>query len=294
MTENIRYLQDFVEEEEILNIQSKNKTKTYTGKTDDSIKFYLNMIARFPLLKPEEELKLASQYKKTGCEKILEKLTNHNLRLPVSIAKKYLYKGLPFLDLIQEGNLGLIRGIKKFDPDKGYKLSTYCTWWVKQAIHRALSDKSRVIRIPVHTNEAIHTLKQHVRNFFIRNIKPTPKMLADSMGVSEKKINSLIELISIYGGGVNSLDTSLEHCDFSFYEIVKGSDSFEEDLDRKLDLEKAFDDACIRGRDREVIEKRYLVSELTLQDVADKYGFSRERARQIDFRAKERLKDFLW
>ena len=295
MKGNINEVQEILEDEEILKLEAKEKAKhEYRGKLDDGIKFYLKMITKYPLLSPEEELKLTIKYKKTQCKKIKEKLANHNLRLPVSIAKKYIGKGLPFLDLIQEGNLGLIRGIEKFQPEKGYKLSTYCTWWVKQGIQRALSDKSRVIRLPVHTNESVYKLKKNIRELVMQNIAPTPEILAGLMGLTKNKVKSLLRIISTYEGGMTSLDSPvIENPDFSFHEILKGFDSFEEDLDRKLDLEKAFDDACLLERDREVIEKRYLTSELTLQNIADECGFTKERARQIDFRAKKALKNFL-
>ena len=127
---------------------------------DDSVKIYLQQIGRIPLLSSEEELAVAKEIKEKNSQEAKEKLVNANLRLVVSIAKKYIGRGLSFLDLIQEGNLGLMRAAEKFDYTKGYKFSTYATWWIQQAITRGIADKSRTIRLPVHMIETISRIKK--------------------------------------------------------------------------------------------------------------------------------------
>ena len=127
---------------------------------DDSVKIYLQQIGRIPLLSSEEELEVAKEIKEKNSQEAKEKLVNANLRLVVSIAKKYIGRGLSFLDLIQEGNLGLMRAAEKFDYTKGYKFSTYATWWIQQAITRGIADKSRTIRLPVHMIETISRIKK--------------------------------------------------------------------------------------------------------------------------------------
>ena len=135
------------------------------GVEDDMVKSYLKEIGKIPLLSVEEEQELAKKVK-TGSKYAKDKLVESNLRLVVSIAKRYVNRGIPFLDLIQEGNMGLIKGVEKFDVDKGYKFSTYATWWIRQAVTRALVDQSRVIRIPVHMTEMINKLSKYEGVYF--------------------------------------------------------------------------------------------------------------------------------
>jgi RNA polymerase primary sigma factor len=163
--------------------------------TDDSIRLYLREIGRIPLLKAEEEIDLARRIANGGYDGIVAKrqLVQANLRLVVSIAKKYLNRGLPFLDLIQEGNLGLIRAAEKFDPDRGYKFSTYATWWIRQGITRALADKSRTIRVPVHMVETINKFKKITRELSQGlNRRPTEHELAAAMDVSVQKVKEIV------------------------------------------------------------------------------------------------------
>jgi len=161
--------------------------------TEDSVRLYLREIGRIQLLKPDEEIELARKIL-TGDMMAKRKLVQANLRLVVSIAKKYIGRGLSFLDLIQEGNLGLIRAAEKFDHERGYKFSTYATWWIRQAITRALADKSRTIRVPVHMVETINKLKKVTRQLAQElNRKPTEQELAKSMGVSLVKLHEIIK-----------------------------------------------------------------------------------------------------
>src|SRR6185437_11020811 len=161
--------------------------------TEDSVRLYLREIGRIQLLKPDEEIELARRILQ-GDMMAKRKLVQANLRLVVSIAKKYIGRGLSFLDLIQEGNLGLIRAAEKFDHERGYKFSTYATWWIRQAITRALADKSRTIRVPVHMVETINKLKKVTRQLAQElNRKPTEQELAKNMGVSLVKLHEIIK-----------------------------------------------------------------------------------------------------
>ena len=161
--------------------------------TEDSVRLYLREIGRIQLLKPDEEIELARRILQ-GDMIAKRKLVQANLRLVVSIAKKYIGRGLSFLDLIQEGNLGLIRASEKFDHERGYKFSTYATWWIRQAITRALADKSRTIRVPVHMVETINKLKKVTRQLAqALNRKPTEQELASSMDVSIVKLHEIIK-----------------------------------------------------------------------------------------------------
>ena len=161
--------------------------------TEDSVRLYLREIGRIQLLKPDEEIELARKILQ-GDMMAKRKLVQANLRLVVSIAKKYIGRGLSFLDLIQEGNLGLIRASEKFDHERGYKFSTYATWWIRQAITRALADKSRTIRVPVHMVETINKLKKVTRQLAQElNRKPTEQELAATMDVSIVKLHEIIK-----------------------------------------------------------------------------------------------------
>ena len=161
--------------------------------TEDSVRLYLREIGRIQLLKPDEEIELARKILQ-GDMMAKRKLVQANLRLVVSIAKKYIGRGLSFLDLIQEGNLGLIRASEKFDHERGYKFSTYATWWIRQAITRALADKSRTIRVPVHMVETINKLKKVTRQLAQElNRKPTEQELAKAMDVSIFKLHEIIK-----------------------------------------------------------------------------------------------------
>ena len=161
--------------------------------TEDSVRLYLREIGRIQLLKPDEEIELARKILQ-GDMIAKRKLVQANLRLVVSIAKKYIGRGLSFLDLIQEGNLGLIRASEKFDHERGYKFSTYATWWIRQAITRALADKSRTIRVPVHMVETINKLKKVTRQLAQElNRKPTEQELAKAMDVSLVKLHEIIK-----------------------------------------------------------------------------------------------------
>ena len=167
--------------QEFLNIQTAFANSSYT-KTNDAVKMYLKEIGRIPLLKPEDELDIAKRCAE-GDEEAKEILITSNLRLVVSIAKKYVGRGMLFLDLIQEGNMGLIKAVEKFDYTKGFKFSTYATWWIRQAITRAIADQARTIRIPVHMVETINKLTR-IQRQLVQELgrEPTAEEIAERMG----------------------------------------------------------------------------------------------------------------
>lgn len=264
--------------------------------TDDSIRLYLREIGRIHLLKADEEIELARRIAKGGEVGLRAKrlLVQANLRLVVSIAKKYLNRGLPFLDLIQEGNLGLIRAAEKFDPERGYKFSTYATWWIRQGITRALADKSRTIRVPVHMVETINKFKKITRELSQGlNRRPTENELAVSLDVSVQKVK---EIVAANRTPV-SLETPLGKEEDSRLgdfiadaESARPDSSATDELLRK-DIEQVL--GSLLPREREVIRLRYGLDdgrERTLEEVGQLFGITRERVRQIEFKAMRKLR----
>ena len=161
---------------------------------DDSVKIYLQQIGKIPLLTAEQELEVAKKIKESNDEQAKEALVNANLRLVVSIAKKYIGRGLSFLDLIQEGNMGLMKAAEKFDYSKGYKFSTYATWWIQQSITRAIADKSRIIRLPVHMIETLGKIKKVTMDLTTESGKvPSKEEIAYRVGIPVSKLTSLIK-----------------------------------------------------------------------------------------------------
>ena len=264
--------------------------------TDDSIRLYLREIGRITLLKAEEEINLARRIANGGYDGIVAKrqLVQANLRLVVSIAKKYLNRGLPFLDLIQEGNLGLIRAAEKFDPERGYKFSTYATWWIRQGITRALADKSRTIRVPVHMVETINKFKKITRELSQGlNRRPTEYELSAAMDVTVQKVK---EIVSANRTPV-SLETPLgKEEDSRLGDFIAASDSVQPDSTATDELLRADIENVLNSllpREREVIRLRYGLDdgrERTLEEVGQLFGITRERVRQIEFKAMRKLR----
>lgn len=264
--------------------------------TDDSIRLYLREIGRIQLLNGEQEIELARRIAQGGYDGIVAKrqLVQANLRLVVSIAKKYLNRGLPFLDLIQEGNLGLIRAAEKFDPERGYKFSTYATWWIRQGITRALADKSRTIRVPVHMVETINKFKKITRELSQGlNRRPTENELAVAMDVSIQKVKEII--------GANRTPVSLEtplgkEEDSRLGDFIADAESARPDNSATDELLRCdIDDVLntLLPREREVVRLRYGLDdgrERTLEEVGQLFGITRERVRQIEFKAMRKLR----
>lgn len=261
--------------------------------TEDSVRLYLREIGRIQLLKPDEEIELARKILQ-GDMMAKRKLVQANLRLVVSIAKKYIGRGLSFLDLIQEGNLGLIRASEKFDHERGYKFSTYATWWIRQAITRALADKSRTIRVPVHMVETINKLKKVTRQLTQElNRKPTEQELASSMDVSIVKLHEIIkaakEPISLetpIGKEEDSrLGDFIEDAETDRPETTVTHELLRQDLAKMLNE--------LTPRERDVLRLRFGLDDgrqRTLEEVGQLFNVTRERVRQIEFKALRKLR----
>lgn len=261
----------------------------------DIVKAYLNEIGQYPLLTREEEYELATLIKE-GDLKAREKFINSNLRLVVSIARRYIGRGLDFLDLIQEGNLGLINAVNKFDSNKGFKFSTNATWWIRQAITRAIADKSRNIRIPVHLYEKISKLDKLFSNLQKKlGRDPTYEEMANELSITAEEVERLY-IIKNDAGSINALigedgETELEY-------FIPASDTTIEDeiIDSTLQSEvrNLLYECNLDDREIDIIMLRYGFnnrSPMTLEEVGKKYGITRERVRQIESRALRRLRN---
>lgn len=269
-------------------------TESVSPLSDDSVKMYLREIGRVPLLTAKEEIELARKIKEDDIM-AKRKLVRHNLRLVVSIDKKYINRGLPFLDLIQEGNLGLIRAAEKFDPERGYKFSTYATWWVRQGITRSLSDKSRTIRVPVHMVETINKFKKIARKLGQElNRRPTEDELAEVMEVSGAKIKEIVAAmrtpVSLESPINNEDDGKLEDFIADPNQSVKPELCATENL-LADDILKVLD--TLTQKEKAVIQLRFGIDsgqERTLEEVGRMLRITRERVRQLEFRALKKLR----
>ncbi|WP_027340521.1 sigma-70 family RNA polymerase sigma factor [Halonatronum saccharophilum] len=261
-------------------------------KMNDGINLYLNQSAH-ELLSAREEQELAKRIDE-GDNEAKQLLIKANLRLVISIAKKYLGQGLDFLDLIQEGNLGLIQAIKKFDYTKGYRFSTYATWWIKQKINRALADKSRAIRIPAHIWEMIN---KYVQSFNILSVQlgrePTIEEMAEELDMLEDKIIMIRELIQEPA----SLDSPVsEEDDFHLSDVIEDVSTLTPDqmaynMILKEELENILN--TLSPREKRVLQLRFGLldgRERTLREIGQDYDLSRERIRQIEKKALQRLR----
>ena len=263
---------------------------------DDSVKIYLQQIGKIPLLTAEQELEVAKKIKEHNDEHSKEILVNANLRLVVSIAKKYIGRGLSFLDLIQEGNMGLMKAAEKFDYAKGYKFSTYATWWIQQSITRAIADKSRIIRLPVHMIETLSKIKKVTMDLTTETGKvPSKEEIAYRVGIPVNKLTSLIKAaqstISIETPAT-AKDESSKLGDFIVDESTISPDT-------RVSQENLFEDIRrmlnqLSPKERDVLILRYGLdnsgAKKTLDEIGSQYGVSRERIRQIENRAISKLK----
>ena len=190
---SIEPIEDLDDDENISIEEPKTQESLNSVNSDDSVRIYLQQIGKIPLLSAEEELEVAKKIYETQSQFARKVLINANLRLVVSIAKKYIGRGLSFLDLIQEGNMGLIKATEKFDYTKGYKFSTYATWWIQQSITRAIADKARIIRLPIHLIESINKIKKATMDLTTELGRiPVKQEIADKLGIPVSKLTSII------------------------------------------------------------------------------------------------------
>lgn len=270
-----------------------------TAVSDDSVKIYLQQIGKIHLLNAEQELEVAKRImegKGKDREKAVTELVNANLRLVVSIAKKYIGRGLSFLDLIQEGNMGLMRAAEKFDYTKGYKFSTYSTWWIQQAITRAIADKSRLIRLPVHMIETLGKIKKASTELTIQNgFAPGKEEIAYKVGMPLSKLNQLIEsaqsTVSIEAP-VNQKDDNAKIADFIVDESTLSPDIKVTQENLFGDIKRMLDK--LSPKERDVLMLRFGLgkdgTKKTLEEIGTQYNVSRERIRQIENRAISKLR----
>ncbi|MCD8307985.1 MAG: RNA polymerase sigma factor RpoD [Clostridia bacterium] len=260
---------------------------------DDPVKMYLKDIGRVPLLTAEDEIELAKRMQ-NGDEEAKKKLCEANLRLVVSIAKRYVGRGMLFLDLIQEGNLGLIKAVEKFDYQKGFKFSTYATWWIRQAITRAIADQARTIRIPVHMVETINKLTR-VSRLLLQKLgrEPTPAEIGEEMGLTEERVREIqkiaqdpVSLETPIGEEEDShLGDFLEDENAETPSDTVSSSMLKETLLRVLNT--------LTPREEKVLRLRYGVDDgrpRTLEEVGREFNVTRERIRQIEAKALRKLR----
>ncbi|NMC51603.1 sigma-70 family RNA polymerase sigma factor [Candidatus Kuenenbacteria bacterium] len=282
-----------------IGIKSDKKKVDLTDISSDSIQMYLREIGKAPLLHTEEEMQLAKR-KEKGDKEAERKLIQSNLRLVVSIAKKFVGRGgLTLLDLIQEGNIGLFRAVEKFDYRKGYKFSTYATWWIRQAITRALADQSRTIRIPVHMVETINKFQQ-VQRRLIQDLgrEPLAEEIAAEMGEEIEKINHIMQISQ----DTVSLETSVGDDgddDAKLSDFIEDTKTMSPSKAASLRLLAEHVKSIIEEltpRERKILEMRFgLVDGVahTLEEVGQEFGVTRERIRQIETKALEKIQQHL-
>ena len=272
---------------------------------NDPVRMYLKEIGRISLLTPQEEMELSVRVA-NGDEEAKNRLAESNLRLVVSIAKRYVGRGLLFLDLIQEGNIGLMKAVDKFDYDKGYKFSTYATWWIRQAITRALADQARTIRVPVHMVETINKMARIQRQLTLElNREPSEEEIAKKMGISVEKVRDVIKISQ----DPVSLETPIgEEDDSHLGDFVKDINTMTPEEYATNEILKEEIKAVLetlQEREQEVLELRFGLidgTSHTLEEVGKRFNVTRERIRQIEAKAlrklrhpsrAKRLKDFL-
>lgn len=261
---------------------------------DDSVRLYLREIGKIPLLNSEEELALAQRVVK-GDRDAKDKMAEANMRLVVSIAKRYVGRGLDLLDLIQEGNTGLLRAVEKFDPDKGFKFSTYATWWIRQAITRAIADQARTIRIPVHMVETINKLLRTQRRLTQElNREPSNEEIAKAMEIDVDKVEHIMKIKQ----DISSLDASIRDDDEDsvLADFIEDEDTARpEELATGQLLKEQVQDmlSALTEREQKILKLRFGLEDgksHTLEEVGQEFSVTRERIRQIEAKALAKLR----
>ncbi len=262
--------------------------------TEDPVRMYLKEIGTVPLLNAEEELRLAKR-KADGDDNAKERLIEANLRLVVSIAKRYTGRGMSFLDLVQEGNLGLIKGVEKFDYTKGYKLSTYATWWIRQSVTRALADQARTIRVPVHMVETINKMSKMQRKLTLElGYEPSVSELAEALDMTEDKVMEIMQIAREPA----SLETPIgEEDDSNLGDFVADNNVVTPEGNVESVMLREHIDALLgdlKERERQVIVLRFGLEDghpRTLEEVGKEFNVTRERIRQIEAKALRKLRN---
>lgn len=297
--------EDFLEEESTEEIPEIDLSVPEGVSMEDPVRMYLKEIGKVPLLSTEEELELAKRIE-DGDEEAKQRLSEANLRLVVSIAKRYVGRGMMFLDLIQEGNLGLMKAVEKFDYRKGYKFSTYATWWIRQAITRGLADYSRTIRIPVHMVETINKTIRVSRKLLAEyGREPTSEEIAKVMGVPVEKVDDILKISK----EPVSMDTPIgEEEDSHLGDFIEDKSTLQPEqhaADEMLKEELEVALQSLTEREQKVIRLRFGLEDgkaRTLEEVGQEFSVTRERIRQIEAKAlrklrhpqrSKKLKDFL-
>lgn len=289
-------ISDIENEEELSDEDLAITPENVDAFADDSVRLYLREIGKIPLLTPEEEADLAQKIVK-GDKKAKDKMVESNMRLVVSIAKRYGGRGLDFLDLIQEGNTGLLRAVEKFDPEKGFKFSTYATWWVRQAITRAIADQARTIRIPVHMVETINKVLRTTRKLTSElNREPTTEEIASELHMEPEKVDYVMRIKQ----DIASLDASVSR-DGDDEDSVLGD--FVEDEERASPEDTAANQilkeqlseiiSTLTDREQKIIRLRFGIGggrPHTLEEVGAEFDVTRERIRQIEAKALSKLR----
>ncbi len=261
---------------------------------DDSVRLYLREIGKIPLLKPDEELELAYKVVK-GDKRAKDKMAEANMRLVVSIAKRYVGRGLDLLDLIQEGNTGLLRAVEKFDPDKGFKFSTYATWWIRQAITRAIADQARTIRIPVHMVETINKLLRTQRRLTQDlNREPTNEEIAKAMEIDVEKVEHIMKIKQ----DISSIDAPVrdDEEDSVLGDFIEDEDTISPEDSATVQLLKEHVKdmlGALSEREQKILKLRFGLEDgrsHTLEEVGQEFNVTRERIRQIEAKALAKLR----
>ena len=283
------------DDEETEDLDALNAGQYLDDISDDSVRLYLREIGKIPLLNAEEEMELAHRVIQ-GDKKAKDKMAEANMRLVVSIAKRYSGRGLDFLDLIQEGNTGLLRAVEKFDPDKGFKFSTYATWWIRQAITRAIADQARTIRIPVHMVETINKLLRTQRRMTQElNREPTIEELSKELDMEPEKIEYVMKIKQ----DISSLDAGVgrdgDEEDSVLGDFIEDEDTVspEESATNQLLKEQVNDVlSSLSDREQKIVRMRFGLDNgksHTLEEVGQEFAVTRERIRQIEAKALAKL-----
>ena len=283
---------DDIEEEENIDLEAIDLLEGIG--TEDPVRMYLKEIGTVPLLSAEEELRLAKK-KSEGDPVAKDKLIEANLRLVVSIAKRYTGRGMSFLDLVQEGNLGLIKGVEKFDYDKGFKLSTYATWWIRQSVTRALADQARTIRVPVHMVETINRMSKMQRKLTLElGYEPSTLELAHELDMTEEKVLEIMQIAREPA----SLETPIgEEDDSNLGDFVKDDKTVTPEQNIESVMLREHIDILLedlKEREKQVIVLRFGLEDghpRTLEEVGKEFNVTRERIRQIEAKALRKLRN---